>query len=57
MSRFLCWKNAMPIATKLPFGFALLLYAGLAAAQSKLGELLDAGTKVLSVAEFKEEVV
>jgi hypothetical protein len=47
----------MPLPPKLPLGFALLLWASLASAQNNLGELLDAGAKKLSVAEFKEEVV
>src|SRR5262249_11679262 len=36
---------------------ALMLIAPLAMAQTKLGELLDAGAKKLSGAEFKEQVV
>jgi hypothetical protein len=47
----------MTLPAKLPLGFALLLCAPLAAAQSNLGELLDAGAKKLSVEEFKQEVV
>jgi hypothetical protein len=41
----------------LPLGFALMLWVPLAAAQSNLGELLDAGAKKLSAEEFKQEVV
>jgi hypothetical protein len=39
------------------FGFAFLLWAPFAAAQSNLGELLDAGAKMMSPEEFKQEVV
>jgi hypothetical protein len=35
----------------------LLLYGPVAAAQKTLGELLDAGARKLSAAEFKEELV
>src|SRR2546425_361634 len=42
---------------KLPSALALLLWAPLAAAQSNLGALLDAGAKRLSPEAFKEEVV
>jgi hypothetical protein len=47
----------MPLPTKLPLLFAFLLFAPIAVAQNNLGELLDAGAKMLSAAEFKEEVV
>ena len=42
---------------KLPLGIALVLWASLASAQSNLGELLDAGGRMLSPEEFKLEVV
>jgi hypothetical protein len=47
----------MPLPTNLPLGFALLLWARLAMAQNNLGELLDAGAKMLSADEFKQELV
>ena len=47
----------MPRPTKLPLGFALLLWAPLAIAQNNLGELLDAGGKLLSEEEFRQELV
>jgi hypothetical protein len=47
----------MPLSTTLPLGFALLLWAPLAVAQSNLGELLDAGAKSLSAEEFRAELV
>jgi hypothetical protein len=43
--------------TKLPLGMPLLLWASLAGAQSNLGELLDAGAKVLSAEEFRRDLV
>jgi hypothetical protein len=43
--------------TRLTLAFALLWYARLAAAQTNLGELLDAGAKRLSADEFKQELV
>src|SRR2546421_7385488 len=42
---------------KLPLGIALVLWASLTGAQSNLGELLDAGGRILSPEEFKLEVV
>jgi len=45
------------IPIKQPLGIALLLFAPLAVAQTKLGELLDAGAKPLSPEEFKQELV
>jgi len=42
---------------KLPVMLALLLLAPLAAAQTNLGPLLDAGAKQLSPEEFKLEIV
>jgi hypothetical protein len=45
------------LTTKPALGIVLLLFAPLAVAQSKLGELLDAGGKKLSGEDFKEEVV
>jgi hypothetical protein len=47
----------MPLPTKVPLGFALLLWAPLAMAQNNLGELLDAGATRLYPEVFKEEVV
>jgi hypothetical protein len=47
----------MPLSTTLPLGFALLLWAPLAVAQSNLGDLLDAGAKSLSAEEFRAELV
>ena len=47
----------MPLSTTLLSALALLLWASLAAAQSNLGELLDAGAKRLSPEAFKEEVI
>jgi hypothetical protein len=47
----------MPRPKNVLLGLALLLWAPLIAAQNNLGELLDAGAKKLSVAEFKEELV
>ena len=52
-----CQRKAMRLPTKLALGFALLSWDPLAAAQSNLGELLDAGAKQLSIVEFKQEVV
>ena len=43
--------------TKLPLAIALLLWASLTVAQTNLGELLDAGGRVLSSEEFKRELV
>src|SRR5215467_7266020 len=48
-------QTPTPAATLL--GVALLLCAPLALAQEKLGELLDAGAKVLPPEQFKEELV
>jgi len=45
------------LPTKLPLAISLWLFASLAMAQSKLGELLDAGAKKLSAVEFKQELV
>src|SRR5437867_961327 len=42
---------------KLPLGIALALWASLAGAQSNLGELLDAGGRMLSPEDFKRELV
>ena len=42
---------------KLLLGIALVLWTSLAGAQSNLGELLDAGARMLSPEEFKREVV
>jgi len=50
-------EKAVPRSTKLSSALALLLWAPLAAAQSNLGALLDAGAKRLSAEEFKQEVV
>jgi hypothetical protein len=47
----------MSLSAKLRLGTVLLLCASLAAAQSNLGTLLDAGAKKLSPEEFKEELV
>ena len=47
----------MSLSAKLRLGTGLLLWAPLAAAQSNLGALLDAGAKKLSAEEFREEVV
>jgi hypothetical protein len=41
----------------LSFGSALLLWATLAAGQSSVGELLDAGARRLSAEEFQRELV
>jgi hypothetical protein len=45
------------LSTTLPLGLVMLLHGPLAAAQSTLGELLDAGARKLSAAQFKEELV
>jgi hypothetical protein len=45
------------LPTKLRLGFALLLCAPICIAQSNLGELLDAGGRMLSPDEFKQELV
>ena len=50
-------RTSVSRATKLPLVFALLLCAPLAAAQKNLGELLDAGGKIMSAEDFKREVV
>ena len=50
-------EKAVPRPAKLLLGFALLLCASFAVAQSSLGELLDAGAKKLSAQEFRQEVV
>ena len=47
----------MTLPTKLRLGFALLLCAPICIAQSNLGELLDAGAKVLSAEEVKRDLV
>jgi hypothetical protein len=47
----------VPISTKLPLGIALVLWVSLADAQRNLGELLDAGARMLSPEEFQREVV
>ena len=47
----------MSLFAKLRLGMVLVLWASLTAAQSNLGELLDAGAKKLSAQEFREEVV
>ena len=47
----------MTLPTKLPLVIFLWLFAPLAVAQNKLGELLDAGAKKLSPGEFKQEIV
>jgi hypothetical protein len=54
---FLFQEKEVQQPTSLPLGFALLLWAPLVMAQSNLGELLDAGAKVLSAEEFRNEVV
>jgi hypothetical protein len=50
-------EKTVPLTAKLLSALAFLLWASLAAAQSKLGQLLDVGAKSLSAEEFKEEVV
>ena len=50
-------QGTMTLSAKLRLGMVLVLWVPLAAAQSNLGELLDAGAKKLSVEEFKEELV
>jgi hypothetical protein len=50
-------KKPLSLPKKLPIGLAFLLCVSLAAAQNKLGELLDAGAKAMSAEEFKREVV
>ena len=50
-------EKAVPRFTKLPSALAFLLWASLAAAQSNLGELLDAGAMRLSPQEFKDALV
>lgn len=50
-------EKGVPRFTKLPLSLALLLWAPLAASQSNLGALLDAGAKKLSAEEFKEQLV
>jgi hypothetical protein len=50
-------QGTMTLSAKLRLGMILVLWAPFAAAQSNLGELLDAGAKKLSVEEFKEELV
>jgi hypothetical protein len=45
------------LTTRPVLGIALLLFAQFAVAQTKLGELLDAGAKKLSADEFKQELV
>lgn len=47
----------MTLVTRSALAIALLLTAPFAVAQTKLGELLDAGAKKLSGDEFKQEVV
>jgi len=47
----------MLIEMKLTVAGALLFCSGVALGQTNLGELLDAGAKPLSAAEFKEVVV
>ena len=47
----------MTLPTKLRLGFVLLLCAPICIAQSNLGELLDAGGRMLSPDEFKQELV
>jgi hypothetical protein len=49
--------TVLRLSTSLSLGLAMLLYGPLAAAQSTLGELLDAGARKLSAAEFKAELV
>src|SRR5262245_11126575 len=49
-------KETLSQLAKL-FGVVLLLSAQIAVAQEKLGELLDAGAKVLSPDDFKQELV
>jgi hypothetical protein len=57
MSRIFCQEKVVSKSTVLPVGFALVLWVPLAAAQSNLGELLDAGAKMLSAEEFRQELV
>jgi len=47
----------MLLPTRLTLCFALMLWASLVIAQNNLGELLDAGARMLSVDEFKEGLV
>jgi hypothetical protein len=55
--RIFCQEKTVPPSIILSLAFALLLWAPFAAAQSNVGELLDAGAKKLSAEEFKEELV
>jgi hypothetical protein len=57
MARLFFCEKSVPNHTRLPLGFAILLWIPMAVAQSNLGELLDAGAKKLSPEEFKDEVV
>jgi hypothetical protein len=50
-------EKAVSLPTKLLLALALLLLVPFAVAQNRLGELLDAGAKKLSVDEFKQDVV
>jgi hypothetical protein len=47
----------MGMAAKFSLGLASLLCTTFAVAQSNVGELLDAGAKVISAERFREEVV
>jgi len=57
MSHHFNHEKTVPVPTTMLLGAALLLCAPLAVAQNNLGELLDAGAKVMSAEEFKREVV
>ena len=57
MSHHLNHKRTGPVPPTLSLGTACFLYASFAVAQSNLGELLDAGAKMISAEEFKQEVV
>jgi hypothetical protein len=46
----------LPI-TKLPVMLGLLMWASFVVAQNTVGELLDAGARILTADEFKQEVV
>src|SRR5438552_1354417 len=57
MPNLISREKAVPRFAKLLSALALLLWVPLAAAQNNLGALLDAGGKVLSPEEFKQELV
>jgi hypothetical protein len=50
-------ETVVRLSTSLSLGLVMLLYGPLAAAQSTLGQLLDAGARKLSAAEFQAELV